>query len=279
MRKPTRRELLASLADDDWFGTAIDDYSRSDLIEAGLRDPLRGAVQQSRDHPSKFFGSPNQHPFVRFTAATDADLMKLNAHSGRAVVLIAMGSYAPMHSGHVSLMEAADLAIRKGGDLPIAAVFSLHSEDRVKSKILPLRPDAPVTTEARRAEALEVLPAHLASGTSTFLDLWDASMPGGPRSFTDVMRRIVNTLNSLEIRNVTPVAVFGSDNGVSMRAFCRYGRCVCVIRPKHEHEADAYLNEPQMRLALREGRVLIAQRHAGGEISSTDIRNRRRSAL
>jgi hypothetical protein len=119
----------------------------------------------------------------------------------------------------------------------------------------------------------------LTSGTPTFIDKWDAVMPGGPRCFTDIMIRTSNILNAAGLRGVTPVAVFGSDNGVSMRAFSQYGRAVCVIRPGHANEADRYIAEPQMKVALREGRVLIAQRTDDRVISSSEIRARTKGHL
>ena len=99
-------------------------------------------------------------------------------------------------------------------------------------------------------------------------------MPGGPRSFTDIMTRIVRTLEQFEIRWVTPVAVFGSDNAVSMRAFTRQGLAVCVNRPNHEGMAKIIGAEPQMSVACRSQRVIMTDRDPGApDISSTDIRN------
>lgn len=268
---------LIDMAEDAWFGSAIDVYSRQELIQAGLRAPLTGAVRESRDHPARFYGPEESHAYVRFTAHADVDRMRQMHSIGPCVALVAMGSYAPAHEGHVSMMEAADDAIRAEGDTPIAAVFSLHSAEHVRAKILPTRPDAPIATETRLMEARQVVGDRLASGTPAFIDTWDATMPGGPRSFTDVMRRLANTLASFEFRNVTPIAVFGSDNAVSMRAFARYGRCICVERPGHESISEEIFTEPQMRDAIRERRVLTtARKTGGGEISSTAIRAGRR---
>lgn len=271
MDRNTRNEALEDLKHNRWFGSAIEVYSYQGLVAAGLRPPLTGVVKDSRDHPVWFYEHDN-HPYVKFAASPHIAQMREAAADGSAVVLVAMGSYAPMHKGHIAMMEAADQAVRREGDVPIAAVFSMHCEDHVRAKILPTRPDAPISTDTRITQANAVRPEVLRTGTPTFLDTWDARMPGGPRSFTDIMTRIVNTLEASEIRNVTPVAVFGSDNGVSMRAFARWGQAVCVIRPGHEQEADRYIAEPQMKTALRQRRVLITERDDRTVISSSDIR-------
>lgn len=271
MDQDSRSAALEDLKSNRWFGSAIWAYSYNDLIDAGLQRPLTGVVKDSRDHPVRFYDDDN-HPYVRFTRCPH--VAELCEQAGQnAVVLIAMGSYAPMHPGHIAMMEGADQAVREEGDVPVAAVFSLHSEDHVRAKIWPTRPDAPISTDTRLAHIEAVLPDRLRGGTPTFVDTWDARMPGGPRSFTDIMTRILNTLGASQIRNVTAVAVFGSDNGVSMRAFARWGQAVCVIRPGHEDEAAPYILEPQMKTALRQRRVLIAQREDRTVISSSDIRN------
>lgn len=271
MDRNTLNEILEDLKRNPWFGAAFEVYSYNQLREAGLRHPLTGEVKDSRDHPVRFYEHDN-HPYVRFAASPNIAQMRQAAAEGSAVVLVAMGSYAPMHTGHIAMMEAADQAVRREGDVPIAAVFSMHCEHHVRAKILPTRPDAPLSTDTRMMQANAVRPEVLRTGTPTFLDTWDARMPDGPRSFTDIMIRIINTLEATEIRNVTPVAVFGSDNGVSMRAFSRWGRAVCVIRPGHDQEAERYIAEPQMKMALRERRVLITERDDRTVISSSDIR-------
>jgi hypothetical protein len=270
----TRNAVFDDLKQNKWFGTAIEEYSHNELVAAGLQPPLTGIVRASRDDPVEFYGD-HDHPYVRFGASTRFDWIRATAAEGAAVVLIAMGSYAPMHQGHIAMMEAADRAVRAEGDTPIGAVFSLHGARHVQAKILPTRPDAPIATDTRYAQACEVCPETLSSGTPTFIDKWDAMMPGGPRCFTDIMTRTSNILVAAGLRGVTPVAVFGSDNGVSMRAFAQYGQAVCVIRPNHEDEADRYIAEPQMKVALRQRRVLIAQREDKTVISSSDIRARK----
>jgi nicotinic acid mononucleotide adenylyltransferase len=265
----SRDELLKSLVNNEWFRSALEDYSLRDLIDAGLQPPLPPAIEASREEPIT-----SGHTYVNFAAHPGFSEIKATAQGRNAVVLVAMGSYAPMHHGHVDLMEAADQAARDNGHVPVAAVFCLHSEARVRAKIHPLHPQAPILTDTRVVQARQVLPHHLISGTPTFLDTWDATMPGGPRSFTDNMIRIVRTLEQLEVRWVTPIAVFGSDNAVSMRAFARYGYAICINRPRHEDPVKRIAAEPQMASALRSSRVVIADRDPDAlDISSTDIRN------
>lgn len=264
----SRDALLESLATNDWFRSALEEYSLRDLIDAGLQPPLPRDIEASREEPIT-----SGHAYVNFTAHERFAEVQAAARARNAAVLVAMGSYAPMHRGHVDLMEAADKAVRDNGHVPIGAVFCLHSESRVRAKIHPVHPHAPVHTDTRVMQANLVLPKYLNSGTPTFLDTWDATMPGGPRSFTDNMIRIVRTLEQLEVRWVTPIAVFGSDNAVSMRAFARHGYAVCVNRPGHEDPVKRIAAEPPMTQALRSRRVLIADRDPEApDISSTDIR-------
>lgn len=265
----SRDALLASLVTNDWFRSALEVYSLRDLIDAGLQPPLPPEIEKSREEPVT-----SGHAYVNFAVHERFSDIQATARGRNAAVLVAMGSYAPMHRGHIDLMEAADKAARDSGHVPIGAVFCLHSEARVRAKIHPVHPAAPVHTDTRVMQAGPVLPRYLDSGTPTFLDTWDATMPGGPRSFTDNMIRIVRTLEQLEVRWVTPIAVFGSDNAVSMRAFAQYGHAVCINRPGHEDPIKRIAAEPQMAHALRARRVVIADRAPEAPaISSTDIRN------
>ncbi|BBY46633.1 hypothetical protein MARA_00630 (plasmid) [Mycolicibacterium arabiense] len=274
MEHEFRTEAFEDMKTNEWFGPAMEVYCLNDLRAAGYQRPLTGVVKASRDNPVTFFEREN-HPYVRFASSHYFDEIQWAALQDDPVIISAMGSYAPMHAGHVEMAEAADTALRAEGFTPIAAVFSPHSEQYVRAKILPTRRDALIATDARIAQAEDVLPPRLRSGTPTFIDTWDARMPGGPRSFTDIMIRLVRTLEAAQIRNVTPVAVFGPDNGISMRAFARAGQAVCVIRPGHEDEAKPYEAEPQMKAALRQKRVIVATREHNTIISSSEIRQRR----
>jgi nicotinic acid mononucleotide adenylyltransferase len=265
----SRDTLLKSLITNEWFRSALEDYSLRDLIDAGLQPPLPPAIEESREEPIT-----SGHPYVNFAAHERFAEIQAAARGRNAAILVAMGSYAPMHRGHIDLVEAADKAARDYGHVPVAAVFCLHSEARVRAKIHPIHPQAPILTDTRVVQAKQILPKYLSSGTPTFIDTWDATMPGGPRSFTDNMIRIVRTLEQLEVRWVTPIAIFGSDNAVSMRAFARYGHAICINRPRHEDPVKRIAAEPQMAPALRSGRVVIANRDPDApDISSTDIRN------
>ena len=135
-------DYIEAARHDKWFGRALFDYSLRALIDAGLQPPLSSYERRSRDQPII-----DDEPFVKFTASKHYNYIQRVSTSRRAVLLVLVGSFAPMHGSHIKVMEAADAAIREVGKQPIAGVFSLRAEDRVKAKIRPLHPDAPISTE------------------------------------------------------------------------------------------------------------------------------------
>ncbi|OZF39601.1 hypothetical protein [Rhodococcus sp. 14-2483-1-2] len=270
------QDTLLAIADDPWFGTALEKYSLSQLRSAGLCATPSLEVVKSRDFPSEY-------PDTLIGFNRDDEIyrrMKMVSECGDAAILVGTGSYAPMHGQHVELMATADRAVKELGYTPVAAVFSLQSEAHVRSKVLPKNPKALVDTSVRRDSARKILPEMLNEDTPVFLDVWDASYSGGPRSFSQSLIRISRTLHDIAIRDYTLFYVFGADNAVSMRAFSVSGYAVCVLRPGVEESDDSgasrYASEPQMREAIRQKRVLIVNRESSEDISSTMIRAQER---
>lgn len=261
---------LIAMANDPYFGTAILDFSLTELAEAGFKGALEPEILESRDHPQRFLGT---HKYLNFPQHPDFGAMLTTARSGDAALLVFVGSFAPYHRGHLAAMAAADLAVRERGLVPIAGVFSPHSEEEVISKIVPRHPDALIATAAREAEFRERLDSHLPTGTPLMVDLWNAYLPGRTRAFTDILLRAERTMVAFNLLGVEVVYVLGGDNAASLRAFSRHGHVVCVRRPGYEDATTQFEQNRRLRSGFREGRIIVTSRKDQTIISSTDLRN------
>lgn len=262
-----RADIEAMNSDPNWF-TAGDYYSRNDLKRAGFKGALSPEIQDSRDNPQRYFG---KHAFINFAKHPDYQAMLEASATGDAAILCFVGSFAPIHDGHLAAMAAADEAVRRRGLKVIGAAFAPHSEEEVTTKIVPHHADALIASAARHAEFNDRMPSHLDSGTPVLLDMWNAYLPG-TRSFTDVTTRLKRTLEVFGLFNVEVIYVLGGDNAASLMAFAAYGHVVCVRRPGYESATLPFEQDPRLRKGIREGRIIICDRDDQTVISSTQLR-------
>jgi hypothetical protein len=195
------------------------------------------------------------------------------------VALLATGAFAPLHGGHVGMMDAAVDACLARGWRVVAGYFSpshdLYVKDKDGGRAAHL--NAPLRIQEARA-VLEVGRPNASAGVSYFVDPWEAMAASRPLNFTDVARRLECYLRRQMGRDVHVGFVFGADNGGFSQVFAEHGLGVCVGRPGYEGSSVDGNGKP-LYPGSPDGVCLHA--HAAKDISSTQqrIEHNKRSVL
>jgi nicotinic acid mononucleotide adenylyltransferase len=192
-------------------------------------------------------------------------LYKVSRPKGKSVrplVLFSTGGFAPVHEGHVQMMEAARAKMtREGYDVIGGFLSPAH--------------DSYVSTKSNGADRfsihvrLENLKKALMASDWLEADPWMAMYTPNDLNFTDVYRRLEKYL-AAHIVSEKPVEVayvFGADNALFARAFLKQGLCVCVGRPGYAASFDAILGDDAL---MATGRIHLAESNV--DLSSSQIR-------
>jgi|GEM_PF-2859294 len=142
------------------------------------------------------------------------------------VVLVATGSFAPLHDGHVALLQAARTHLEREGREVLGAFVSPCHESYVAEKIGD-RADACALT---RIAAMRRL---IAQYDWIEIDPWESMHSGELRNFTTVCEQIGARLSAQLgcLRPIQVIHVHGSDHAEFSSAFRHQGSCVLVPRP------------------------------------------------
>jgi nicotinic acid mononucleotide adenylyltransferase len=142
------------------------------------------------------------------------------------VVLVATGSFAPLHEGHLALLKAARTHLESMGREVLGAFLSPCHESYVAGKI-----GDPASAHAltRIAGMRELLHTH----DWIEIDPWEALHSGELRNFTTVCKLLEQRLSAQLgcLRPVEIMHVHGSDHAEFTQAFRHHGSCVLVPRP------------------------------------------------
>ncbi len=177
-------------------------------------------------------------------------------------VLLSTGAFAPIHDGHLAMLEAARVACEAAGYRVEGGYLSASHDDYVARKI----DGDPTLTAPFRIGLIE-----RAVHSSDWLDVdpWEARYAPCDLNFTDVLRRLDRYLHwhlSPE-RGLHLFYVFGGDNAGFVRAFDRIGRAICVARPGQEA-----MVAPMRQHAAGNDRVLFAPSSLAQDIASRALR-------
>lgn len=191
-------------------------------------------------------------PFDKMKARLD-----VMPEGARPVVLLTTGSFAPLHSGHMGMMERAFERSVEAGFYVLGGVISPSHDVYVDTKQNGLA-RMPI------GERLEVIQRHVEDHPWLVCDMWEAVGVKEALNFTDVIARTQELCRRLLHPELDVVYVFGSDNAPFFDAFCEQGLAMCVSRP------DVPAFEP---IVWDESRMF----HADGDSqsSSTSLRARR----
>lgn len=254
-RDPIYASALPFLAEADQIQTA------NALYDAGFFDdgaPDNCQYDQVRQ-PDRWLMTPLQKLINR---SMHQDLIKQK----RLAVLLTTGGFAPVHYGHLEMMEIARRALEQQGVFVLGGYLSPGHDDYVQPKC--------------QGEALDALHrlrlCQEAVSESNWLMAcgWEALGTDRMVNFTDVILRLQSYLKTnlpfnLAIKDKLEVVyVFGSDNARFARAFLATQACVCVLRPSAEAEFDRFSKDPQISANPR---ILFAD-NASHNVSSKNIR-------
>lgn len=184
---------------------------------------------------------------------------------GRAVALV--GSFAPVHEGHLDALLSAALAVERVDDSVNALTLVPNSSEYVRRKLGDV---AGLWRFRPRVDAI--------MRTSTSFDI--------PTYVDDISGRVVGLD---QINHIAPLTieqslgfdaartyfVVGSDQLMTMEEHLSgtNNRAVCVERPGRHEEVKQHLQTSWVKEALVSGRFLVTSRaNMAHDISSTNIR-------
>lgn len=190
---------------------------------------------------------------------------------GKIIVLI--GSFAPIHLGHIELINNAANWVVSQGRTVRSAVLVPNSQTYVENKLR----DSPhrhiASLEERLAKMEDFTPCFLAeTETPVFID--DVSCRYVPDG---ALLNVISISNITVLFNCEPediIVVLGSDQLKSMQPYWRRTESVVFARPGYNDEMYAMLRKRWVHKALRLFKLSIVERPEGCvSTSSTQIRD------
>lgn len=243
--------LTAKMRRDPFYAKALDHYGdEKSLVQAGFFDDglAEGAVNALAD--------------PRWMTTPLYKIRRPKGKAARPLVLFSTGGFAPVHEGHLQMMEAARAKmIREGYDVIGGFLCPAH--------------DSYVLNKGSGAERfpvhvrLENLEKALFASDWLEIDPWMALYAPNDLNFTDVFRRLEGYLK-MHVASSRPIEVayvFGADNALFARAFLKKGNCVVVNRPGHQPNFAGVSDDKAL---MSTGRIHLAESNV--DISSRQIR-------
>ena len=183
-----------------------------------------------------------------------------------AVVMV--GSFAPIHDGHIDAITSAKHALIAKGVAVEALVVTPNSSEYVIDKLGGGQGGWPYDERVHRILSLPAIDC-----TPTYVD--DLSGPAaGIDQINDYVPKTIE--QCLGIASCRLFFVVGSDQLPSMREhLSNGGRAVCVIRPGREHISEFCIrSESWASAAFNDNRLIVTGRkNMDNDISYTQIRN------
>lgn len=245
------------------------------LIEKALKDPLFGSAfraHQSVDllKQSGFFNdnTPDDYDYTStgtpnwLTTPTHKLILPTQSKT-KNIVLLATGAFAPLHEGHIAMMEAAKQACEEQGYFVMGGYLSPSHDIYLNRKI-------ENTTSA--AERVFFAQQTIQHHPWLMIDPWEAIYNSFEVTYSTVISRLKSYLEKhISSSDAIKVAyVFGSDNAAFAFAFLEKGMAVCIERPGYEELAKQIFQDE--RIANRKN-ILFYTNGMLPKISSTEIRN------
>lgn len=150
-------------------------------------------------------------------------LLDAPGSGGKEAVLLATGSFAPIHAGHLAMMNCARAYAQKLGWNVTGGYLSPSHDSYVGQKY--------GGTAALHAEHRLRLAGLAVEGSEWLMvDPWESRYAPCALNFTDVALRLERYLRTQLGRDITVLCVFGSDNLGFLGAFLDDGHGLCVER-------------------------------------------------
>lgn len=212
---------------DPYYGPAQQMLRSWDLMK------LAGYVDNAKDRGPDYQISVLSTPIDKLVAN-----LAQRGPAARYAVLVTTGSFSPLHSGHLDMMEAARRYLDLQGVPVVAGYLSPSNDAYVGQKY----PGAERLTGMHRVQLCQ----HAVADSDWLMtDPWEALQADVNVNFTAVLQRLQLYLEQ-HLRGAgldsPPVLdlyyVFGSDNAAFSLAFIHTGQCLCVDRgvptPAHQ---------------------------------------------
>jgi nicotinic acid mononucleotide adenylyltransferase len=159
------------------------------------------------------------------------------------IVLLSTGSFSPVHSGHLAMMESAKAAWEAQGAKVLGGYLSPSHDSYVSQK---QQGAAALHCEHRIA----LLEEAVADSSWLSVCPWEARYAPCALNFTDVIDRLQEHLQHVLGRSIQVAYVFGADNGGFLEAFRKRGAAVCVSRTGYSDPAIPDEARPRCVLAF-----------------------------
>lgn len=248
---------------DPFFSSSYSFYkSKKVMIEAGFFD-------DKIEPDDTYFQFLNPYWLTTPTIKIQKNLEKLKnkrKHNLPLVVLLTTGGFSPIHNGHLSMMEIAKKELEKNGRIVVGGYISPSHDEYVLNKY---------------QEKLLIPSSHylylcqkvIEKSSWLMVDSWESKFNKFPITYTEVMSRLSNYLNTHFGKKfpVEVVYVFGSDNANFAKAFIGNGTCVCVERPGYEENMDKVKGLVEIK---NNKNIFFVKDKTSKNISSRLIRNK-----
>ena len=185
-------------------------------------------------------------------------------------VLLTTGSFCPIHSGHIEMMNIAKQTVELDGYTVLGGYISPSNDEYVLKKC-----GADIPKAAHRISLCE---AAVSTSDWLMIDPWEALHCDYDINFTETIERLSNYL-SKHINTAQAIRVFyvfGGDNAHFAKTFTKRGYCVVIPRSGSIEKVNQTIQELGIN---RPDRILFAKQNTLGDISSTQIRSGNMSSL
>lgn len=187
-----------------------------------------------------------------------------------SITTVTVGSYAPVHQGHVDMVTAGVNAFLNRGYDVSCAVFSPNRDKHVSTKYQTEYPELDMSFNTRIKLMQEFLPGILPNNVRVVIDDVSGQNESKPLAFTQTITSALQQ-TGLKAKNIG--IILGSDNVRSLESHVSRHNTVCVTRPGYNEQLYAILHRKWVTKALIEGQLIITDRPEGAvTISSTEIR-------
>lgn len=184
---------------------------------------------------------------------------KMDDNDGSTLLMV--GSFAPVHAGHIDAMASAERALLRNGEQVKSAVFTPNSDSYVLKKV---DDDGSHWSFDRRVAEF----SRIAYTLNTLAYVDDITGVHSPeRSITK--EAIDTIIRNLGAKACKIAIVVGSDQIASMEPYIESNNVVCVKRPG----SPMPVMQPWLRRAIESGQCTITDRELRErDINSTSIR-------
>lgn len=179
-------------------------------------------------------------------------------NANKPCVLINTGSFCPIHSGHIEMMECAKRELESYGFDVLGGYLSPGHDEYIFSKnkeeAIPINYRIKLINEV--IENIDWLS----------VDPWEGIFTDVAVNFTEVVHRLELYLKEILGHNIPVFFVCGSDNARFALSFLDKGNCVVVNRPGYEDRFEKY----QEQIGYHQDRIFFTG--GGNSMSSTEVR-------